>query len=102
MKRIKIIPLAILSVTIFLVYRIFLGSNGMINQYFITSRNSDMRERIDSLGKLIILKDDEIERLESDTAYIEFIARTQLGMSMKGEKIIKFVSPDSSNHKSSE
>jgi cell division protein FtsB len=101
MKRIRIIPLAIIAVTIFLVYRIFLGSNGMINQYFISSRNSEMKERIDSLEKLIVLKDKEIERLETDTAYIEFIARTQLGMSMKGEKIIKFISPDSSNHKSS-
>jgi cell division protein FtsB len=102
MKRIRLIPLAIILVTIFLVYRIFLGSNGMINQYFITSRNAEMRERIDSLQKILALKEKEIQRLENDTAYIEFIARTKLGMSMKGEKIIKFISQDSLNRKSSD
>jgi len=40
----------------------------------------------------------EIERLKSDTAYIEGIAREKHGMARKEEKVIKFV-PDSVNER---
>ncbi|GBU22083.1 hypothetical protein R80B4_01988 [Fibrobacteres bacterium R8-0-B4] len=36
----------------------------------------------------------EIERLKSDTAYIEGLAREKIGMARKGEKIIKFTTEE--------
>ena len=44
----------------------------------------ELNETVDSLKKTI-------EKLKTDTAYIERIAREKLGMAKKGEKVYKFV-----------
>ncbi len=95
MNKRFIFPTIIIGITFFVVYRVFLGSNGMINQYFISRNNGELTHKIDSLKKVLIEKDVEINRLQGDTSYIEFIARTKLGMSKKGEQVIKFIPKDS-------
>ena len=95
MNRKQILPLAILVITLFILYRVFLGSNGMINQYFIARNNQQLQVAIDSLNNKLILKQREIIRLKQDTSYLEFIARTKFGMSLKDEQVIKFVDQDS-------
>ena len=65
-----------------------LGRQGV---YLIHREMHRKQLEIDSKARTIDSLKREIERLNSDTAYIERIAREKLGMARPGEKVFKFV-----------
>jgi cell division protein FtsB len=95
MNKKSLLPYIVFLIAGFIVYRVFFGSSGMINQYFISRDNENLRTAIDSVKILIEEKEIEIERLLNDTVYLEYLARTRLGMSLKDETVIRFSSKDS-------
>ncbi|MCL2689968.1 MAG: septum formation initiator family protein [Chitinispirillia bacterium] len=92
MKKKKIIVSVIALVIIIPVLIVLIaGNQGFMDMYRTysedkkrTAQISAAREEIDSLKN-------EIQKLQTDTAHIEKIAREKLGMARKGETIIKFV-----------
>ncbi|HEX2960046.1 MAG TPA: septum formation initiator family protein [Chitinispirillaceae bacterium] len=90
-KRIQTIILVFIAVVLFFLAISLFGNQGFITVYnahkedrALSLQISDSKRTIDSLK-------DEIERLKSDTAYIERIAREKLGMARRNEKIYKFI-----------
>jgi len=70
---------------------LFTGDQGLVTFYRTWRRMKDLRgemfesrQRVDSLEA-------EIQRLGSDTAYIERIAREKYGMTADREKMFKFI-----------
>jgi cell division protein FtsB len=70
---------------------VFAGKNGLINLYYNIHRDL-VRQRVEivrlkaEIDSLTIVK----HRLESDSTYIEKIAREKLGMARKDETIYRF------------
>jgi cell division protein FtsL len=90
-KRIQIIILIVISVVLFFLAISLFGNQGFLAVYkaykqdrVLSQQITDNKRTIDSL-KL------EIQRLKSDTTYIERIAREKLGMARRNEKIFKFI-----------
>jgi len=92
MKKKKLLfSVAALAIIIPVLILLIAGNQGFLDMYRTynedkkrTRQISAAREEIDSLKN-------EIQKLQSDTAHIEKIAREKLGMARKGETIIKFV-----------
>ena len=76
-----VIAVAILSIVV----------AGNVNLYRVHSRTKRLKARVEELNSTIDSLTVEIQRLKSDTAYIEHIARERLGMARKDEKVYKFV-----------
>jgi cell division protein FtsB len=73
---------------------LFSGPAGIVSMYRsgkelrrLQTEMARAHARVDSLTA-------EIERLKSDTVYIEKMAREKLGMARPGEKIYKFIEQD--------
>jgi len=76
------------------IWFLFSGPAGIISMYRsgkelrrLQTEMACVHARIDSLTS-------EIDRLKSDTVYIEKMAREKLGMARPGEKIYKFIEQD--------
>ncbi len=96
MKKAAAIIIIVLLV-IYGVIRTFLGSNGLIRQFAINDENLRLQMEIDSLKSEVILKNKEIIGLQENLFIIEKKARTQMGMTKKGELVFKFSTSDSQN-----
>jgi cell division protein FtsL len=59
--------------------------------YFLHREVHRKQQEIDAGRRAIDSLKRELERLASDTAYIERIAREKLGMARPGEKVFKFI-----------
>jgi cell division protein FtsB len=94
MKKNSIRTLIIVGFLLFVGIKIFYGPSGLINQYRVSKQNQDLIHSIDSLTEVLKHKDEEILRLQSDTAFLEILARTRLGMSKKEEKVYQFIKRD--------
>lgn len=70
------------------------GSDGLINLYRTHLEVRQMNRKIEILKSAIDSLKIDIEKLKSDTAYIERVAREKLGMAKKGEKVYKFLEED--------
>lgn len=71
-------------------YVLFAGKDGLVKLFLIhredmknTKIVAQMHHTVDSLKNVI-------EKLKNDTTYIEKIAREELGMARKDEKVFKF------------
>jgi cell division protein FtsB len=80
-----------LAVAALLLYSLFFGRASMIRIYqsFLDVKKKERtlareRKEMDSLSA-------QNQRLKSDTAYMEKIAREKLGMARKDEKVYKFI-----------
>jgi cell division protein FtsL len=62
-----------------------------VNLYYVYRKSRRLHRRIAELNRSIDSLGREIERLRSDTTYIEKIARERLGMARKDEKVYKFI-----------
>jgi cell division protein FtsL len=67
------------------------GNQGFLDMYRLRGEDKAREREIAAANAEIDSLKAEIERLKNDTAYIEKIARENLGMARKGEKIFKFV-----------
>lgn len=67
------------------------GETGFWNQYKLKKQIAHLEFEADSLKKILEIRKLEGERLQKDSFYIESIARTQFGMSKKGEDVYQFI-----------
>jgi cell division protein FtsB len=66
------------------------GSDGLINVYRLHRQLSDAKTQIRVLNGSIDSLHQEIRRLQTDTLYIERMARERLGMARPDERVYKF------------
>lgn len=90
-KRTQTIIWIVISAVLFFLAISLFGNQGLIAVYKAYNENRSLTEQIDESERTIDSLKDEIERLKSDTAYIEKIAREKLGMARRNEKIYKFI-----------
>lgn len=80
-------------VVVFVVYNVMTGPRGLLKVAALRDQKAAIQRDIDSLEtrkkELLIEKN----RLLTDTAYLEKIARKELGMIRPGEKVYRFVAP---------
>jgi cell division protein FtsB len=92
-KRVKWIRYVILGAFGLGVYHILTGPSGALNLMSLRKERARMEANLDSLTQrkadLVIEK----RRLEKDSAYIERVARKELGMAKPDEKVFRFVVP---------
>jgi cell division protein FtsB len=67
------------------------GDEGILNLYRSHREAGRMAREIRELNVTIDSLRETIRRLQSDTAFIEGIAREKLGMAGKNEKVYKFI-----------
>jgi cell division protein FtsB len=92
MQKKIIVRWAIYGTAGVLLLLLLVGKFGLINLYFSVYRPlAAQRAEVRQLRLIIDSLEREKSRLESDTAYIERIAREKLGMIRKGETVYKFV-----------
>ncbi len=93
-----LLPFALL----FVVYQVMTGPRGLLKVEALRDQKAAIRREIDSLEtrkrELLVEKN----RLLTDTAYLEKIARKELGMIRPGEKVYRFVEPASERADGSE
>ena len=80
---------------VFVVYQVMTGPRGLLKVFALRDQKAAILRDIDSLEtrkqELLVEKN----RLLTDTAYLEKIARKELGMIRPGEKVYRFVKPAS-------
>ena len=67
---------------------------GNINLYHVFNKTRQLKAQVRQLNRAIDSLTVEIEKLKSDTTYIERLAREKLGMARKDEKVYKFLEED--------
>jgi len=75
-------------------YSVLAGPRGLLKVQDLRAQQREMQREIDSLGRVREALMEEKRRLLTDTAYIERLARKELGMARPGEKVYRFVDPD--------
>lgn len=93
--RVKWLRYVLLGVVAFGVYHILSGPSGALNVFKLRRTNAGLVEELDSLALRKQALEIEKRRLEKDSAYIERVARKELGMSKPNEKVFRFVPPAS-------
>ena len=74
---------------LWVVYSWLSGDSSIINQIRIYRANEKLLDRIDSLTRVKSDLDRERARLRSDTAYLEKVIRSELGMARPDEKVYR-------------
>jgi cell division protein FtsB len=78
---------AIILISFFISYITFIAPQSFLKRHQLKIAIQKTQESILSLQKDSVLYTDTIFKLNTDTAFIEFVARTQLGMAKKGETV---------------
>lgn len=81
----------LIAVLLVLLYFSLTGDEGLINLYRSHYDTKKMKSEITELKTTVDSLKNTIEKLMNDTTYIERIARENLGMAKKGEKVYKFI-----------
>ena len=92
-KRRPWIVWAVAVLVVFIGWQVMTGPRGIAKIRQLHAQRDSLQAQIDSLMRR---KDElvaEKQRLLTDTAYIERIARKELGMAKPGEKVYRFVDP---------
>ncbi|MEO6095835.1 MAG: septum formation initiator family protein [Fibrobacteria bacterium] len=95
--RVKWLRYLLLGVVGFGVYHILSGPSGALNVFMLRRTNAGLVQDLDSLARRKQALEIEKQRLEKDSAYIERVARKELGMSKPNEKVFRFVPPAPKN-----
>ncbi len=66
---------------------LLLGRNGVLKQSRLENENELLKQQIDSLKQQIEQTEDNIHKLQTDTFYLEEIARTRFGYTKEGESV---------------
>ena len=75
----------------FLVFHLLFGKDSLPEQRRIAREIELYQKQIDSLSKVIVERDELIQKLKTDSLYKEEILRTRYGMSREGEKVFQLV-----------
>ena len=100
MKKVIAITIGVLFIC-FALFKTLFGPSGLIRQFAINGENHQLQIEIDSLQAEIIKKNKQIEGLQKNLFIIEEKARTEMGMTKKGEIVFRFRESDSSKADSS-
>ena len=95
-KRRPYIRYGLIVLALVFLYNVMIGPRGLIKLAELRSQKNEIRVQVDSLEarKRELLA--EKERLLKDTAYLEKLARKELGMARPGERVYRFVTPSGS------
>ena len=74
-----------------ILYSVLAGPRGLLKVQDLRARQEAMEREIDSLSRVRDALLEEKKRLLTDTAYIEHLARKELGMARPGETVYRFV-----------
>ena len=96
MKTSNIIFGATAIIIFIIIYNVIFASNGLLAQQQVKHENIIFQNKIDSLQGAVDSLKTEIQLLQSDSFYMEYMARTKFGMSKKGETVIKLVNDSTS------
>ncbi len=77
----------------FILYQILAGPGGLLKVMELRDQQRGQQRRIDSLKSRQVELETEKRRLLTDSAYLEKLARKELGMAKAGEKVYRFVAP---------
>jgi cell division protein FtsB len=72
-------------------YQLLISDYSFISLYQLRKENESLKKEIAIAEKEIEDRQKESIRLQKDSSYIEYLARTRLGMSLDGEEIFLFV-----------
>ncbi len=90
-KRRPWIRWALIALALFIFYHILAGRNGLFKLAELRREQRIAQGRIDSLATRKLTLEAEKQRLLTDSAYMEKLARQELGMAKPKEKIYRFV-----------
>jgi cell division protein FtsB len=91
MKKRRLIIGSILILFIAIAVIILSGDQGVFTLYRNYRHMQSVEQELEQSRQTIDSLTAEIKKLESDTGYIEKIAREKLGMARKNEKMYKFI-----------
>jgi cell division protein FtsB len=95
-RKVKWIRYLLLAVIGFGLYHILSGPSGAINILRLRRDNEEQRRELDSLEARRRDLETEKLRLRGDSAYLEKVARKELGMAKPGEKVYRFMKKEKS------
>jgi cell division protein FtsB len=84
-----------LAALLFLAWQVFTGPRGLLKLSDLLAQKRALVHQIDSLETRKRELVQERKRLLTDTAYLEKLARKELGMARPGERVYRFVTPAS-------
>lgn len=90
-KRLFFFASLVIIAIIAMVYQLLFGQNSLSQQRLAARDIAVYQAKIDSLEKQIEMRNQQIERLKSDSLYKAEILRTRYGMSQKDEKVFQMV-----------
>ena len=90
-KKFKWGRLALLAAAGLGLYHILSGPAGALNLFKLHRENRSLRGELDSLETRRHELAVEKARLQNDSAYLEKVARKELGMSKPGEEVFRFM-----------
>jgi cell division protein FtsB len=92
-KRRPWIRWGLIVLALVFLYQVLAGPRGLLKLSELRSQRNEIRLQIDSLERRKQELLAEKQRLLTDTAYLEKLARKELGMARPGERVYRFVSP---------
>jgi len=93
-KNVKWLRYVLLGLGGLAAYHVLTGPSGALNLVKLREANDDTRKELDSLQARKRDLTLEKVRLERDSAYLERVARKELGMARPGEKVFRFMAPE--------
>ena len=90
-KRLPWVRWILFAAILFALYHVLSGPNGLLNLRNLRREQRDAQARIDSLTVRKQELEVEKQRLLTDTAYQEKLARKELGMARPNEKVYRYV-----------
>jgi cell division protein FtsB len=93
-KKVKWLRYVLLGLAGLAVYHIMTGPSGAVNLLQLKRENAEKRHELDSLRARKVALEVEKVRLEKDSAYLERVARKELGMAKPDEKVFRFMKPE--------
>jgi cell division protein FtsB len=92
-RKVKWVRYLVLLIFGYGLYHIMSGPSGAMNILKLKQANAGQRRELDSLTQRKAELEVEKVRLQKDSAYIERVARKELGMAKPGEKVFRFMVP---------
>lgn len=93
-KQVKWFRYVLLGLGVLAAYHVLTGPSGAFNLVKLRQANDETRRELDSLQARKRALALEKARLEKDSAYLERVARKELGMAKPGEKVFRFMAPE--------
>ena len=93
-NKVKWIRYVLLGLGVAGAYQVAVGPSGALNLIRLRSENQERRQELDSLRARKQELEIEKVRLERDSAYLEKVARKDLGMARPDEKVFRYMVTD--------